>query len=487
MSCTCIEWTGNRNSRPRSLVPVSWSLWLLFQPTASHLTLTLLGRRPANSHTLQQRRDLYTESGNSEGDIHFASSTKDLLTLSDPCRAVLSAINPEIGHRPSRDRHTRKHAHRYLWRSLSPVTTTNRHPKAVIGICAGKHSLAEFLVQQHQFLRLHLPSGATSTPSEEPDDIRRLQPSVSDEKGTRGLTFPDVDALLDFVTKRWREHWVLTDIWDDVTLEILCRRPFFMLISVDAPISRRFNRFSSRCRKRNLAPPSLPTFIAWNDLNLYARQGIAFISSQAQLHILNDLDTVQSFHEALSTLQIVSSTRLRPAWDAYFMTLASLAAQRSNCMKRRVGCVLINNNRVISTGYNGTPRNIRNCNEGGCARCNNGPGAGTGLSTCLCLHAEENALLEAGRERIRDGSVLYCDTCPCLTCSVKITQVGISEVVFSQSYNMDKETAAIFSEAGVKLRQFSPPKSGLVNLRAAGSSTAKSDIETALMARNGTV
>ena len=144
------------------------------------------------------------------------------------------------------------------------------------------------------------------------------------------------------------------------------------------------------------------------------------------------------------------------------MTLASLAAQRSNCMKRRVGCVLVSNNRVISTGYNGTPRNIRNCNEGGCARCNSGSRGGSGLSTCLCLHAEENALLEAGRERIREGSILYCDTCPCLTCSVKITQVGIGEVVFSQSYNMDAETARIFGEAGVKLRQFSPPRSGLV-------------------------
>jgi dCMP deaminase len=52
--------------------------------------------------------------------------------------------------------------------------------------------------------------------------------------------------------------------------------------------------------------------------------------------------------------------------------------------------------------------------------------------------------------------VLYCDTCPCLTCSIKIAQVGISEVVYSQGYSMDTETAAVFKEAGVKLRQFIP-------------------------------
>jgi dCMP deaminase len=314
---------------------------------------------------------------------------------------------------------------------------------------------------------------------------------VTDEKGTRGLTFWDIDALIDFVTKRWREHWVLTDIYDDATLESLLRRPFFMLISVDAPLTLRFQRFSDRCQRRSIQPPSLSTFVTWSDTSLYAHapdsHGTAYLSSRAHMHILNNFPTITAFHAALSTLSIVSSTRLRPSWDAYFMTLASLAAQRSNCMKRRVGCVLVYNNRVISTGYNGTPRGIRNCNDGGCARCNVGSGAGAGLSTCLCLHAEENALLEAGRERIKEASVLYCDTCPCLTCSVKITQVGISEVVFSQSYNMDTETAAIFKEAGVKLRQFSPPRSGLINLgfENGGNKEEGEARETALVKRNG--
>lgn len=79
-------------------------------------------------------------------------------------------------------------------------------------------------------------------------------------------------------------------------------------------------------------------------------------------------------------------------------------------MRRQVGCVLVREKRVISTGYNGTPRNVANCNEGGCPRCNTSIGRGSSLSTCLCLHAEENALLEAGRERIGDAAVLYCNT-----------------------------------------------------------------------------
>jgi dCMP deaminase len=97
-------------------------------------------------------------------------------------------------------------------------------------------------------------------------------------------------------------------------------------------------------------------------------------------------------------------------------------------------------------------------------RCNNAAKGGVGLSTCLCLHAEENALLEAGRDRIGETAILYCNTCPCLTCSVKITQVGISEVVYNQGYLVDDQTAKIFAESGVRLRQFSPPADGLVDL-----------------------
>ena len=93
-------------------------------------------------------------------------------------------------------------------------------------------------------------------------------------------------------------------------------------------------------------------------------------------------------------------------------------------MKRRVGAILVRNKRIVATGYiftlpscfylstchlfssyNGTPLGLKNCNEGGCAHCN-------GLNereSCLCLHAEENALLEAGRERVT-GATLYCNT-----------------------------------------------------------------------------
>lgn len=279
------------------------------------------------------------------------------------------------------------------------------------------------------------------------------------------LTFPTAVALLEYVTRRWEDHFVTTSIHDEATVEALAGRPFFILIHVDSPISVRWQRFKDRCAAAALTPPSLEQFVVRNDEHLYdPKTGLATLASKAQIKLLNNTSSLSNFHNSLASLNLTDGSRLRPTWDHYFMTLASLAARRSNCMRRQVGCVLTLSNRVISTGYNGTPRNITNCNEGGCPRCNGASSGGTSLTNCLCIHAEENALLEAGRERVGSQAVLYCNTCPCLTCTIKIIQVGIREVVFSRSYYMDVDAARLFEEAGVKLRQFSPPAEGLVNL-----------------------
>lgn len=232
---------------------------------------------------------------------------------------------------------------------------------------------------------------------------------------------------------------------------------------MDAPVSVRWKRFQATNRSSVEEGPkslTLEEFLVHSDEHLYNPEtGLLPLISRATVRLLNTSSDIAHLYATLGKLDLTNEDRLRPNWDQYFMQLASLAAQRSNCMKRRVGCVVVREKRVISTGYNGTPRGLKNCSEGGCHRCNDGQGSGVGLGTCLCIHAEENALLEAGRDRIREGAILYCDTCPCLTCSIKIAQVGISEVVYNRGYSMDQHTAAVFMEAGVRLRQFSPVRS----------------------------
>ncbi|KAK9417949.1 putative Cytidine deaminase-like protein [Seiridium unicorne] len=362
------------------------------------------------------------------------------------------------------------------------TTCTCRHrgrhhlaPERTRSKCAGKTTVAQYLIEHHGFKKLHLKTDAVQAPenvqngtptgsdpqvhsSSSPKKQLPYQPRVSPP----AQTFDNVTTLLDFVTKSWRSRWVITPISSEAVLDALSRRPFFILLSVDAPLTVRWERHQSRASN----PTSLEEFVAESDENLYSPiNGAMTLMSRAAVRLLNTSSDLAHLYATLGKLDLTNADRLRPSWDAYFMSLSSLAAQRSNCMKRAVGCVLVGpSKRVVSTGYNGTPRGVLNCGEGGCPRCNAGESSGVSLATCLCLHAEENALLEAGRERIREGSTLYCNTCPCLTCSIKIVQVGISEVVYSQGYSMDGETAEIFRSAGVRLRQFIPPANGLIHL-----------------------
>lgn len=143
----------------------------------------------------------------------------------------------------------------------------------------------------------------------------------------------------------------------------------------------------------------------------------------------------------------------RPDWDHYFMAIAEVAALRSNCSRRHVAAVLVRDHRIISTGYNGTPRGIRNCDEGGCPRCNSETPSGQNLRECLCCHAEENAIVQAAYHGIAvKGATLYTTYSPCLLCSKMIINAGIKEVIFKDHYTIDDISMRLLAEAGVAVR-----------------------------------
>lgn len=309
---------------------------------------------------------------------------------------------------------------------------------AIVGTrAAGKSSVEDFLVAEHQFQRVALGRS-------HPDDASTLR-------------FETPDALLGHVTRHWQRPFVTCDLQDPEWVDVFHRRPFFLLVYVDAPLYTRYRRSQSATHLEAFVREDDAAHYGHAEPSRFRFSALQHLSRIASLHLINPFDTLDELHAYLRDYNLVNPDRLRPQWDTYFMTLASLASQRSNCMKRRVGAVLVRDRRIVATGYNGTPRHVRNCNEGGCARCNGGGPSGEGLDQCLCLHAEENALLEAGRERVGLGSVLYCNTCPCLGCAIKIVQTGVQEVVYHLSYKVDDRTEALFKEAGVVLRQHSPP------------------------------
>lgn len=140
----------------------------------------------------------------------------------------------------------------------------------------------------------------------------------------------------------------------------------------------------------------------------------------------------------------------RPSWNEYFSGIAKLTASRSNCIRRQVGCVIVNNNRIISTGYNGTPFGIKNCFEKGCQRCNDrSVVAGSALEDCICLHAEENAILTSHCNL--NGFTMYCTHKPCLGCLKRIIQVGIATVYYKIDYPCNDIYSNLLLQSNVKI------------------------------------
>ncbi|KAG8847459.1 Deoxycytidine monophosphate (dCMP) deaminase [Tulasnella sp. 330] len=338
---------------------------------------------------------------------------------------------------------------------------------AIVGTpCSGKRSVLDYFLTKGF---THVTIGQDSQTSSEPEhSVTTQHDSEAKTKLKSGIVqnFASRSDLLSFATRTWRSNFVTTSLRTRKDIEAFSRRPFFLLLAVDAPVMTRWRRHASKAPSAAGDQINLEDFVTQSDIEVYGNAG-ADTDVAGSLHntlksighasVLNPYNTRDDLYRYLDSLDLRNEERLRPSWDSYFMTLSELAAQRCNCMKRRVGAILVRNNRIVSTGYNGTPRGLKNCNEGGCPRCNGEARSGEALDECLCLHAEENALLEAGRERVGDGAVLYCNTCPCLRCAVKIIQTGVKEVVYNFAYSMDEATARVLKEAGVRLRQHSPP------------------------------
>eukprot|EP01056_Protomagalhaensia_sp_Gyna25_P000527 Protomagalhaensia_sp_Gyna_25__526@NODE_1247_length_2026_cov_21_766482_g994_i0_p2_GENE_NODE_1247_length_2026_cov_21_766482_g994_i0NODE_1247_length_2026_cov_21_766482_g994_i0_p2_ORF_typecomplete_len169_score7_24dCMP_cyt_deam_1/PF00383_23/5e23MafB19deam/PF14437_6/2_8e12Bd3614deam/PF14439_6/1_7e03Bd3614deam/PF14439_6/0_0055SNAD4/PF18750_1/0_12APOBEC3/PF18771_1/0_053NAD1/PF18778_1/0_26APOBEC2/PF18772_1/0_46_NODE_1247_length_2026_cov_21_766482_g994_i012581764 len=135
------------------------------------------------------------------------------------------------------------------------------------------------------------------------------------------------------------------------------------------------------------------------------------------------------------------------------MRLAFLVSSRANCRKRRVGAVIVKKHRIVSTGYNGTPTGTVNCLDGGCSRCGNSEiKEGQLLQTCVCLHAESNAIIEQGRENIM-GSSLFVTSTPCLDCAKTIVQAGIKRVVYFDVYGNTETAIRLLTQSGVEVVQ----------------------------------
>jgi len=143
----------------------------------------------------------------------------------------------------------------------------------------------------------------------------------------------------------------------------------------------------------------------------------------------------------------------RISWDEYFMQIAHLVAQRSTCIRRNVGAVIVKDKRMLATGYNGSPRGLKHCLEIGCVREKLKIPSGERHELCRGLHGEQNAIIQASLYGISvKDSTIYITNQPCIICAKMLINAGVSEIVVSGGYP-DEMSGQMLKEAKIKTRR----------------------------------
>lgn len=153
-------------------------------------------------------------------------------------------------------------------------------------------------------------------------------------------------------------------------------------------------------------------------------------------------------------------------WDSRFMEMAHVIAGWTSCFMpgRSIGCVIVKDKRIMTTGYNGAPAGLKTCRERGeCMRRKLGIQSGTRAELCYAIHAEQNAIIQAAKLGVSiDGATLYCTHQPCSVCAKMIINAGIRRVVYQEGYP-DEFSLQIFAEAGILLEKFDPASAPAIN------------------------
>jgi dCMP deaminase len=323
---------------------------------------------------------------------------------------------------------------------------------------SGKGEIAAYL-EERSFVALSLSDFLR-------DELRRRGLAETRERmiaigrEVREVEGADALARRAVATMRPDRNYVVDSIRHPAEVEALRRADSgFVLIWVEADEGIRQERI--RLRARTGDPKELAVL-----RELEARELGGGDASLPQLlavremadEILRNEGSIESLGNAVREILAKGLYFERPGWDEYFMRVALVVASRSNCVKRKVAAVVTLDRRIISTGYNGTPRGVRNCNEGGCRRCNSFGRGGADLGECVCSHGEENAITQAAYHGVSlKGATIYTTFCPCLLCTKMIINAGIVEVVYNSDYPLGDISLSLLHEAAVSSRKIALP------------------------------
>ncbi|MDR2401535.1 MAG: cytidine/deoxycytidylate deaminase family protein [Deferribacteraceae bacterium] len=144
----------------------------------------------------------------------------------------------------------------------------------------------------------------------------------------------------------------------------------------------------------------------------------------------------------------------RPSWDAYFVKIVKVAATRSTCLRRSVGALLVKDNRILASGYNGVPKGLPHCEKTGCLREKLKVPSGERHEICRGLHAEQNVIIQAALYGVPiSGATIYCTNRPCSICTKMIINAEIERVVYLEDYN-DALAEELIRQTDIRLLQY---------------------------------
>ena len=139
----------------------------------------------------------------------------------------------------------------------------------------------------------------------------------------------------------------------------------------------------------------------------------------------------------------------RLPWPEYFMRISFLVAERSTCLRRKVGSIAVKDKRILATGYNGAPAGTAHCLDIGCLRDKLGIPSGQRHELCRGLHAEQNVIIQAATHGVSiTGADLYCTTQPCIICTKMLINCGVKNIHYAEGYP-DELSRDMLKEAGV--------------------------------------
>lgn len=145
------------------------------------------------------------------------------------------------------------------------------------------------------------------------------------------------------------------------------------------------------------------------------------------------------------------SSRINPT--SYYLTVVDAVRARSTCDRGRAGAIIVNEGRIVATGYAGSAAGEPHCDDAGHDIVNRSDSDGDSAHCVRTIHAEMNAIIQAARYGPSiDRCTMYCSMFPCIECAKAIVNAGITEVVARDDYQRSKRSKELFTRQGIRWR-----------------------------------